>query len=111
MGANHHSQDQWQRFYAENGHYHTVDPVAPQIDFDAYTIVVGGLSWRGSHKKIVVEDSVDNGDDKNIQVAIVTPGSRCALAMLIDYPNIAILIPKPAGTINIHTRVAVVDCP
>lgn len=108
------SQEQWQQFYDENKTYNSVTPTyfeAPPIDFELYTIVVGGLDWRYSHTDIVVQRVSTNSNSSFLSVALLSPGSSCVVTANITYPNIAVLLPKPAGELTIYTREYVYECP
>lgn len=107
------SQDQWQQFYDENKKYNTPTPteyVAPQIDFALYTVVLGGLDWRHSHTDIVVQRVSTSSNSPFLSVALLKPGSTCTVTAQISYPNIAILLPKPAGELTIYTTEYVHEC-
>lgn len=108
------SQEQWQQFYGENKSYNTAIPnplIAPDIDFNLYTVVVGGLSWRYSHTDIVVQSISSSSNKTYLSIALLSPGSHCTVTANVTYPNIAVLLPKPAGELNLYTLDYVHDCP
>lgn len=109
------SQEQWQQFYDENTSYITVTPappVAPQIDFSTYTVVVGGLSAKThSHTSIVVDRASTSSNSPFLNIALLSPGSRCTVTAQFKYPSIAVLLPKFAGELQIYTLEYVHECP
>ena len=107
------SQEQLQQFYDENRTYISATPfphVPPVIDFDVFSIVVGGLDWRYSHSKILVESVDSSSSTLYISAVILSPGGNCARAGFISYPNIAVLVPKHTGDLRIDTQEYVKDC-
>lgn len=108
------SQEQWQQFYDENKTYVSAIPfphVPPIIDFELFTIVVGGLSWRYSHSDIVVQNVHTKSPNVLLQIAILSYGKNCVLTANVTYPNIAVMLPRPVGDLQISTEVYVKDCP
>ena len=107
------SQEELQQFYDENKTYVSATPfphVPPVIDFDIFSVVVGGLDWSYSHSKILVESVDTSSSSPYLSVVILSPGGNCALAGITRYPNIAVMIPKLAGELQIYTQEYVKDC-
>ena len=108
------NQQQWQQFYSGSADHLTIWPAgsytAPQIDFDAYDIVVDGMNYKSSHSDIMVQYLTESSNITYLGITIVTPGN-CTVTMDLRYPNIAILVPKLKNELKISTRVADYFCP
>lgn len=107
------SQAQWQQFYTDNRPPIFASPsplVAPEVDFSEYIVVVGGLGVKYSHTNIVVEKVSAGSTDINLSIALVSPGSTCTVTTEAKYPNIAVLLPKPAGELTIYTQEYFHEC-
>lgn len=116
------SQQSWQNFYSEKGGSVTESSaeglVAPQIDFDTFSIVVGGLGYEYRASKIVIQSVEDRGGVKKIRALILRPdletllleGRICWVPMSSQFPTIAVLIPKPEGEVVISSHTLTMDC-
>lgn len=72
------------------------DPLpVPEVDFDAYTLVVGGLGFQptGGYS-IAVDHVVETTDDLRIYALGVVPGESCLVDTSITYPTIGVLLRK-----------------
>lgn len=108
------SQVQWDQFYDENKTYVSAVPfphIPPAIDFELFSIVVGGLSWKYSHSDIVVQNVRTTTPNVFLKIAILSYGRNCVLTANVTYPNIAVVLPKPVEELQISTDVYVKDCP
>ena len=107
------SQEQWQQFYDENKTYVSAVPfphLPAQIDFELFSIVVGGLGSNYSHTDIVVQNVSTGSNSPYLSIGLLSPGSSCMVTANIHYPNIAVMIPKPAGELTIYTREYLYEC-
>ncbi len=106
------SQEEWETFYREStfpyngGNNVTV----PEFDFSKDTVVVGGLGSAYSASEVMVRYVRSGGDKSYIGIVILTPGSDCIVGQIIDYPTIALLIPKPNANITFHVNQVVQNC-
>ncbi len=106
-------QEDWEAFYAENAqNYYEPDSefsIPPEIDFEAYTIIAGGLGAGSANRSLSI--SSVNADSSATHVnALVLTGRGCIVLAVATYPTVVILIPKPMADVRVSTREAFYDC-
>lgn len=109
------SPEKWQAFYQQLFSDTLFDPptaiVAPQIDFEHYQIVAGGLGMRASGGYAVLVANVDETDEAvYLQVLELNPGSGCLVTMALTYPSTAILLKKSDKPIHLTMTKLINEC-
>jgi len=90
------TQQAWETFYVELFSGSQPGPSSiPQIDFELYQVVAGGLGMKSHGGHAILVDNVNELEDTiSVHVLIVAPGENCFVITAIDYPSAAILVPK-----------------
>ncbi|MES3008438.1 MAG: protease complex subunit PrcB family protein [Pseudomonadota bacterium] len=84
---------------------------APEIDFNNFVIVAGGLGYRNSGgDRLSIESVIDAGDRVYVSALAVSAGAGCAVTMAVTYPTVAIMIRKADKPISVFLGKAVSDC-
>jgi hypothetical protein len=104
------TQQEWEQFYSSQP-LPTVDVVAPPpiIDFANYTLIVGGLGG-GTGPWLVMDKVVDVSDTLYVNVGRVVPGAHCAVAQVVTFPTLAILVRKTSKKIQVYVEPLVFNC-
>jgi hypothetical protein len=109
------SQEEWETFYNQlitQNMPSTTEP-APQIDFEHYQMVTGGIGIRGSGGYSVFITNVYEFDTEvDLEVLEISPGPGCIVTAAIDYPSATILIKRTSKSIKfIPFQQLVHQCP
>ena len=108
------SQEEYDDFYVE-----LVDPYLwsndelkplPVIDFYKYTLIVGGIGFKGGGASLSIHKIIPVQDAIYVNAIQVNAGSGCAVLAVVNYPTIGILIPKTDKNIITHLQKSVSDC-
>ena len=109
--------EEWVNFYSElldeNAADNTViSYVIPEIDFEAFRVVTGGIGFRprGGHSATISE-VIEMSDAVYIQVLVIKPGINCFVTANITYPSATILIRKSDKPIRFFTSELTQECP
>ncbi|MEQ1637352.1 MAG: protease complex subunit PrcB family protein [Methylococcales bacterium] len=106
---------EWSAFYGEllDANQPTPFSIAlPEIDFDQYTLVAGGVGVKSSGGYVVSVASVDEVEDSvYIHVLNVSPGAGCPVTLMVKYPSTAILIKKATKPIRFFVTNVTSECP
>ena len=90
------TQREWETFYKDLFSGNPLDLSSiPQIDFELYHVVAGGLGMKpNGGYSLTVANVFELEDAISVHVLIVAPGDNCFVTTAIDYPSTAILVPK-----------------
>ncbi len=110
------TQEEWESFfYSTTAHMTFLQseaPIAPQINFDVYQIIAGGLGMKPSGGNVLSVQSVQELDDKiAVNVIIVKPGSTCSTIQTISYPSATVLIYKTDKPMEFTVLQTISECP
>jgi hypothetical protein len=107
------NREDWEAFYVENAqNYHEADSdlnTPPDIDFEAYTIIAGGLGAGSANRSLSISSVNANSSATHVNALVVT-GRGCVVLAVATYPTVVILIPKPMADVRVSTREAFYDC-
>lgn len=108
------NRDAWEAFYKENaGKYLAPESelnIPPQFDFEAYTIIAGGLGAGSSGRSLMIEYVKGGGSTTYVGALVLLADVGCAVTANVTYPTIVILLPKPQGKLQLFSREAVFFC-
>lgn len=108
------SREAWDAFYRENaGKYLAPESelnIPPQFDFDAYTVIAGGLGAGSAGRSLMIEYVKGGGTTTYVGALVMRTGGGCDITANITYPTIVILLPKPQGRLQLFSREAVFFC-
>lgn len=107
------TQKEWQTFYDQltEGLVFIVPELPPQIDFEQYQVITGGLGKRPTGGYAVVVDRVDElSDALYVSVLEVTPSKDCVLTQAITHPSTAIMIKKTTKPIKFSLAKLTREC-
>lgn len=109
------TQEEWSDFYLnlieENAPDSVVSYILPEIDFEAFRVVAGGIGVRtsGGHS-VSISKVVETTDTVYIEVLVIKPGINCLVTANITYPSAAILIRKSDKQISFSSTELTQDC-
>ena len=108
------SSDAWERFYIQNAEKY-LGPnseyiLLPEFDFDAYTVIAGGLGAGGGDRYLMLESVTTNGATTYVNAVAMRAEGSCSTLTTETYPTVVILMPKPEGTVRVNTREAFYYC-
>ncbi len=91
----------------------TVIPaLLPQIDFETFQLVAGGIGFRPSGGySVSVSEVIELNDVIHIEVFVVSPGKNCIVTAQVTYPFTAILIRKTNKPIQFSSSQLTDECP
>jgi hypothetical protein len=109
------TQQDWELyFYSTTAHMTFLQgeaPVAPQLDFENYQILAGGLGMKPSGGNILSVENVQELDDIiDIHVLSITPGASCVSIAMISYPSTTILVKKTDKPFRFTISNAIAEC-
>jgi len=105
------TQEEWQQLYESWQDDFTPPIQAPQIDFEQYQLITGGLGEKYSGGYSVVVDRVDDlGNAIYISVLEVSPGNGCVVTTGFTYPSTAILIKKSNNPLKFYITKVIQEC-
>ncbi len=110
------TQEEWTLFYNELvGDTLATDDAAvfaiPEIDFETYQIVTGGIGFRSSGGyRVSVEKVHELSDVIYIDVIVVSPGPNCASTDATTYPSTTVLIKKTNKPIQFFSAHTLNEC-
>lgn len=108
------NREAWDAFYRENaGKYLAPESelnIPPQFDFDAYTVIAGGLGSGNAGRSLMIEYVKGGGSTTYVGALVLRADSGCAIVGMVTYPTIVILLPKPQGKLQLFSREAVFFC-
>ncbi len=110
------TQEEWEMFYIELLEENTVDTVIPsvlpQIDFETFQVVTGGIGFRpSSGYSVSVRQTIELSDTIYIGVLVVSPGKNCLSAAVVTYPSTTLLIKKTSKPIEFFSFQLIYECP
>ena len=107
------SQEEWQSFYSAYairiGESDSETETAPDIDFNHYTIIAGGLGAGSAARSLMIE-RVGDSDTTTYVSALVLQRVGCVVLAVATFPTIVILVPKPKNDLQFFLREATIDC-
>jgi len=106
------SQAEWDTFYRESTFPYNggTNVIVPEFDFANNTVVAGGLGSAHWASEVMVRRVIGNGDTLNVGIVVLTPGPDCLVGQMINYPTLALLIPKPNAKIAFGVSHVVQNC-
>ncbi|MCB0173117.1 MAG: protease complex subunit PrcB family protein [Nitrosomonas sp.] len=93
------NQEEWADFYLnlieENAPDSVASYILPEIDFETFRVVTGGIGVRtsGGHS-VSISKVVETTDAVYIEVLVIKPDGNCLVTANITYPSAAIMIRK-----------------
>jgi hypothetical protein len=94
------TQKEWNLFYDES----VIDSptlINPQIDFENYQVIAGGLGMRTSGGyMILVKDVLEFEHEIYVNIIDIRPGNNCIVTSEITYPSTIIVIKKTSKPIK-----------
>lgn len=83
----------------------------PEVDFNRYTLVVGGLGFQSSGSiDLAIGRIIELSDTIYINAIQIVPGRGCAVTADVAYPTTGILLKKTNKKIIAYLDKAVSDC-
>lgn len=109
------TQQEWETlFYSTTAHMTFLQgkaPIAPQLDFETYQVLAGGLGVKPSGGNILSVESVKELNDIiEIHVLSIKPGSTCFSIAMISYPSTTVLIKKTDKPFRFTISNSISDC-
>ena len=102
---------EWQAFYEELTADLQSDDALPEIDFEVFQLIVGGVGVRGQGgNSLQVTGIYEFDNDISIYVLDAAPGDHCISPTVIDYPMAAFLIRKTDRSIGFNVQSAKINC-
>ena len=110
------TQAEWDRFYRDGltayiGAEAAEQTIPPQFDFERYAVVAGGLGSAYPVSDILVHKVNLSGGSPSLSMVILSPGDSCSVVTAVYYPTIALLIPRPAASLQFYVREVFNECP
>ena len=85
--------------------------IVPEIDFDNFTVIAGGLGIRPSRaSRLSVESVINAGDTVFVNLLWVVAGQYCASPASTEYPTTVMLIRKSDKQLTFHLDEVVHEC-
>ena len=112
-----HTQAEWELLYNELlddnlAEGNTVDFIIPQIDFETFQVVTGGIGFRPSSAySVSVGKVIELSDVIHIEVFVINPGGNCSVSADVAYPSTTILIKKTDKPIQFSSSQLIFECP
>lgn len=105
------TREEWTELYGELiAALGEADPL-PEIDFENFQLIVGGIGERGHGGNSLLVQGIYNFDnDITIYILDVTLGAHCSAIAVIDYPMAAFLIRKTEKPLNFYVQRAQTEC-
>lgn len=109
------NQEEWTDLYLglieENAPDFVASYILPEIDFESFRVVAGGIGVRtsGGHS-VSISKVVETTDTVYIEVLVIKPGINCLVTANITYPSAAILIRKSDKQISFSSTELTQDC-
>ena len=112
-----HSQEEWELFYSELlddnlAESNAVNFITPQIDFETFQLITGGIGFRPSGAySVSVGKVIELSDVIHIEVFVISPGKNCVVTADVAYPSTTILIRKTDKPIQFSSSQLIFECP
>ncbi len=109
------TQAEWEDFYNQPLAYMSFVegqvPVAPQLDFEKYQVLAGGLGMQSHGGSFLTVKSVQELERSiSVHVLLVRPGKNCIVPAVISYPSTAILVKKTDKPFSFSVSNLVNEC-
>lgn len=109
------TQEEWEtslKLLIESGYYTGIPALLPQVDFEIFQLIAGGIGFRPSDGySVSVKEVIELGDVIHIEVFVVSPGKNCVVTAQVTYPLTLILIRKSDKPIQFSSSQLTDECP
>lgn len=108
------TQKEWEmslELLEESEVFSVIPALLPQIDFETFQLVAGGIGFRPSGGyRVSVSEVIELDDVIHIEVFVVSPGKNCIVTTQVTYPFTAILIRKTNKPIQFSSSQLTDEC-
>ncbi len=109
------TQEEWSAFYnellEENAGDTVISFALPEIDFETFQLIAGGIGFRPSGAySISVGRVIEMSEVIYIEVHVISPGENCIVTADIAYPSATILIKKTNKPIQFFSYPLIFEC-
>lgn len=108
------TQEEWEislELLAESENHIVIPALLPQVDFETFQLIAGGIGFRPSGGySVSVSDVIELDDVIHIRVFVVSPGKNCIVTAQATYPLTLILIRKSDKPIQFSSSQLTDEC-